>query len=120
MRLKSSHLIAAGIAVALAGWLASGQIGADRPAPEASSAVATATAARVPTVRVRELAAEPIDREIVLNGKTAPARVVTLRTEASGRIYEIGVARGALVAPGDVLVRLDPRERRAMVEEAEA
>src|SRR5687767_636953 len=113
MRLKSSHLIAAGGAVALAGWLASGQIGTDRPAPETSPAVETATATRVPTVRVRELPAEPIEREIVVNGKTAPARVVTLRAESSGRVDEIGLARGAPVAPGDVLVRLDPRERRA-------
>lgn len=120
MRLKSSHLIAAGIAVALAGWLASGQIGADRPAAEPSPAVATATAPPLATVRVRELAAEPVEREIVVNGKTAAARAVTLRAEASGRVDEIGVARGASVAPGDVLVRLDPRERRAMVEEAEA
>ena len=120
MRLKNSHLIAAGIALALAGWLASGQIGADRPAPEASPAVKAAMDQSVPTVRVRELSAAPIEREVVVNGKTAPARAVTLRAEASGRVDEVGVARGAAVAAGDVVVRLDPRERRAMVEEAEA
>ena len=120
MRPRRSHLIAAGIAVALAGWLASGRIGADRPAPETSPAVETAAAARVPTVRVRKLTAEPIQREIVVNGKTAPARLVTLRAETEGRVDEIGVARGAAVAAGDLLVRLDPRERRAKVQEAEA
>ena len=120
MRPKSSHLIAAGIVVALGGWLASGQIDADRPAPEASLAGESATAVRVATVRVRELTAEPIQREIVVNGRTAPAREVTLRAEASGRVEQIGAERGAVVAAGDVLIRLDPRERRAMVEEAEA
>jgi membrane fusion protein, multidrug efflux system len=120
VRLRSSHLIAAGIAVALAGWLASGQIGADRPAPDAPAVREAATVERVPTVRVRELTAEPVQREIVVNGKTAPARVVTLRAETDGRVDEIGVARGTPVAAGDVLVRLDPRERRAMVQEAEA
>jgi multidrug efflux system membrane fusion protein len=118
MRLKSSHLIAAGIAVALAGWLASGQIGADRAAPEPSPAVETAV--RVPSVRVRELTAEQVEREIVANGKTAPARVVTVRAETDGRVDEIGATRGAEVAAGDVLIRLDPRERRARVTEAEA
>jgi multidrug efflux system membrane fusion protein len=120
MRLKSSYLIAAGIAVALVGWLASGQIGADRPAPEMSAAVDAAAAERVPTVRVRQLTAEPVEREIVINGKTAPARVVTVRAETDGRIDEIGATRGAQVPAGDVLIRLDPRERRAMVAEAEA
>ena len=115
MRPRTSHLIAAGIAVALAGWLASGQIGADRPAPETSPAVETAAAARVPTVRVRGLTAEPIQREIVVNGKTAPARLVTLRAETEGRVDEIGAARGAAVAAGDLLIRLYPRERRAKV-----
>jgi membrane fusion protein, multidrug efflux system len=121
MRLKGSYLIAAAIAAALAGWLISGQIGADRSSSETPApAVETAAAVRLPTVRVCEVVAEPIQREIVVNGKTAPSRLVTLRAETSGRVEEIGVERGALVTAGDVLVRLDPRERRAMVEEAEA
>ena len=119
MRLRTSYLLAGAIALALAGWLASGQIGGTRSAPETPAAAAGA-AERVSSVRVRELVAEPIQREIVINGKTAPAREVTLRAEASGRVEQIGVERGALVAAGDVLIRLDPRERRAMVEEAEA
>ena len=120
-RLKSSYLIAGAIAGALAAWLASGQLGAGRPATEPpAGAAATTAAAPLPSVRVRELVAEPIRREIVVNGRTAPAREVTLRAEASGRVDEIGVERGALVAVGDALIRLDPRERRAMVDEAEA
>ena len=121
MRLRRSHLIAASIAIGVAGWLASGQIGAGRSTPE-TPALATETAAvvRLPTVRVRELVAEPIQREIVVNGKTAPARAVTLRAETNGRVEEIAVERGAPVAAGDLLVRLDPRERRAMLEQAEA
>ena len=120
MRIKTSYLIAGGIALAISGWLASGQLDAGKAAPEPTAAATQSDAARLPTVRVRELAALPIQREIVINGKTAPARVVTLRTETSGRVDAIGVARGAAVAAGDVLIRLDPRERRAMVEEAEA
>jgi multidrug efflux system membrane fusion protein len=120
MRIKTSYLIAAGIALAISGWLASGQLDAGKTAPEPAGPAAASDAARLPSVRVREMVAEPIQREIVINGKTAPARVVTLRAETSGRVDAIGVARGASVAAGDVLIRLDPRERRAMVEEAEA
>ncbi|MGH6901035.1 MAG: biotin/lipoyl-binding protein, partial [Geminicoccaceae bacterium] len=121
MRLNGSYLIAAAIAVALAGWLASGHIGAGRSPTEAPAGAVEPTAAvRLPNVRVRELDAAPIQREIVVNGKTAPSRQVTLRAEARGRVEVIGGERGALVAAGDVLVRLDPRERRAMVEQAQA
>jgi multidrug efflux system membrane fusion protein len=120
MRIRISYLIAAGIALAISGWLASGQLGAGKAVPEPTAAAARSDSARLPTVRVRELVAEPIQREIVINGRTAPARVVTLRAETSGRVDAIGAARGATVAAGDVLVRLDPRERRAMVEQAEA
>jgi multidrug efflux system membrane fusion protein len=120
VRPKGSHLIAAGIALALAGWLVSGHIGAERASSDPSPALATDAAVPVPTVRVRELSAEPIQREIVVNGKTAPARAVTVRAETDGQVDEIGAARGAPVAGGEVLIRLDPRERRAMVQEAEA
>jgi multidrug efflux system membrane fusion protein len=125
MRIKASHLLAAGIALALAGWLASGQLGAGRSANhEASGEGSVAKGAGVTpplaTVRVRDVVAEPIEREVVINGKTAPAREVTLRAETSGRVIELGPPRGAMVSAGDVLLRLDPRERDAMVEEAEA
>ena len=81
MRIKPSYLIAAGIALAISGWLASGQLGAGKAKPERAAAAAQSAAARLPTVRVREVVAEPIQREIIINGKTAPARAVTLRAE---------------------------------------
>lgn len=124
MRVKPSHLIAVGIVLALAGWLASGQIGAGRQPTRGEAAAvdpqATTSEARLPSVRVRDLVAEPVRREVVANGETAPARAVTVRAETSGRVVAIGPARGAMVAEGEVLVELDPRARRANVDEAEA
>ena len=120
MRIKTSYLIAAGIALAISGWLASGQLDAGRNAPEPTVAAARSDSARLPTVRVRELVAEPVDLVIVVNGKTAPARAVAIRAETDGRVVELGAERGESVEAGGLLVRIDARERAAMLEQAEA
>ena len=118
MRLKPSYAIAAAIVVVLTGWLLSGRLGADDPRRAVEAAP---TADRpLPAVRVRAVSAAPVASEIVINGKTAPARMVELRTETNGRVIELGPRRGAAVRAGDLLVRLDPREREAMVDQARA
>lgn len=120
MRIRSSYLIAGGMALALAGWLLSGQLGAGgRAAPDVTAGPASKQVVQT-SVRVREVVARPVEREVVVNGKTAPARAVALRTEAEGRVIELGPERGAEVGAGELLLRLDPRERRAMVAKAEA
>lgn len=118
MRLKKAHLIAGALALALAGWLISGQLGVGDPAPAATPAAQSE--APVPSVRVREVQAEPVQQEIVVNGNTEPARVVELRAETDGRVVELGPARGAAVEEGELLFRLDPRDRAALVSQAEA
>lgn len=120
MRIKTSYLVAAGIALAISGWLASGQLDAGKAEREPTAAAARSDSARLPTVRVRELVAEPVDLMIVVNAKTAPARAVAIRAETDGRVVELGAERGAPVEAGDLLVRIDARERAAMVEQAKA
>ena len=71
-------------------------------------------------VRVAVLHAEPVSRTIVLHGRTEPARAVTLRAELDGRVVAIGVERGARVAEGDEVARLDPRDLEARRREARA
>lgn len=121
LRLKPAHALAAGLVLALAGWLLSGQLGAGNPPPGSATGGGSEPAAREPpSVRIRSIAAEPVTREIVINGKTAPARTVTLRAETSGRVIGLGPERGVPVRTGEFLVRLDPRERQAMVDQARA
>ena len=121
MRIRSSYLIAAAIAAVLTGWLMSGQIGAGGAGggPEAESQNAYAEP-RLVSVRVRESVAAQVERVLVINGKSEAARTVRLRAETNGRVVALGPARGAAVEEGEVLVRLDPRERRAMLSQAEA
>jgi len=114
-----SWLLSAGIAVLVAAWLFSGQLGgADDKTitPDISPAPRTAQS----SVRVRTQSAEKIMRTIVVNGKTAPARIVDLAVETDGRVVFVGAQRGASVRRGEVIVRLDERDRSARLAQAEA
>src|SRR5690606_22055824 len=71
-------------------------------------------------VRVREQRAEEVERFIDVYGRTAPARSVTLKAETGGRVVEVAAERGAYTHKGDVLVRLDVRDRAAQLERARA
>jgi len=59
-------------------------------------------------------------RTIVVNGKTAPARITHLEAETDGRIEYVGAERGASLNTGDLIVRLDERDRSARLAQAEA
>lgn len=114
-----SWLISAAITAAIALWLASGHVGDDTKALEAAGQpeVQATTHARV---RVRHQTAEEVTRNIVVNGRTAPARVVELNAETDGRVVATGAERGDRFSAGDVIVKLDDRDRHARLAEAEA
>ena len=120
IRKRQSYLLALIIAVAVSVWILSGEL-----ANSAVSADATAhntVQARLEDFRVRvaTLDAEAVSRTIVLNGRTAPSRAVTLRAETDGRVIAVEAERGAELAEGDVVVRLDLRDREARLREARA
>ena len=113
-----SWLVSAGIVVAITLWLASGQFGAAGDDTDSNETVAVAAAKNA--VRVRTQSAEEVMRTIVVNGKTAPARIVQLAAETDGRVEYIGAERGASLERGEVIVRLDERDRSARLSQAEA
>lgn len=116
---RQSVLIALGMFIVLALWLLSGQLGK----VPADTTPATAPAEHrhaIPKVRVRTLQAGEIEQYVTVSGRTKPARAVTLRAEVEGRVFEVGVERGERVAEEEVIVRLDPRDRKARLAEARA
>ena len=122
MAMKTSYVIAGALALGLAGWLLSGQVGGNQPGDEeveTAAASAPEEADRL-MVRVRDLVPETIEREIVINGQTAPLRRVELRAETVGRVIDIADREGGFVDVGERLVRLDPRDRSLVKVEAEA
>jgi multidrug efflux system membrane fusion protein len=111
-------LLAALVAAAVIVWLASGSIGGPQ-APKEKQAAQVDTS--VPTrVQVRTQRAEPVTRVISVFGRTAPARSVEIKAETNGRVEAIKAARGQLVRKGEVMVRLDLRDRRARLEQMQA
>lgn len=113
-----SWFISAGIVVAVTLWVASGSLGntEDESTPsDAATVVPTQNA-----VRVRTQTAEEVMRTIVVNGKTAPARIAQLSAETDGRIEFIGAERGANLERGNLIVRMDERDRAARLAQAEA
>ena len=114
-----SWFVSAGIIVVVALWLVSGQFSNS----EETERSAEQTAATVPSrnaVRVRTQSAEEVMRTIVVNGKTAPARIVNLAAETDGRIEYIGAERGSSLKTGELIVRLDERDRSARLAQADA
>ena len=118
-RKSKSWLTSAGIAILIALWLMTGQGGETEPAAVAS-ADATADEDVRTSVRVRAQVAEEVTRIININGKTAPARVVEINAETAGRVVSVGIERGQRLDKGEVIVRLDERDRRARLAQAEA
>ena len=115
-----SWLYSGGIAVLITVWLASGSLGDDESPVDDVNASATSIAAPQSKVRVRTQTAEEIVRTIVVNGKTAPSRIVELSAETEGRVDFIGAERGANVAQGGIIAKLDERDRSARLAQAKA
>ena len=114
-----SWITSAGITIAIALWLASGHMGGGTKS-YGSEQNPQVTTAPIASVRVRHQFAEEFTRNIIVNGRTAPARIVELNAETDGRVIGIGVERGDRFDAGDVIVKLDQRDRRARLAQAEA
>jgi len=95
------------------------------PAPEATApADENATAPSTEQSKVGVVAihskARVIDSAVILRGRTEANRLVELRAETSGLVISEPLRKGAFVAKGDLLCRLDPAARNATLAEARA
>ena len=71
-------------------------------------------------VRVQSLEAIRHSRDIVARGRTDINRMVDVKAETMGRVEEVVAAEGRFVKRGDVLVRLDLRDRPERLAQAKA
>jgi len=113
-------LYSASVAVLITLWLLSGQTGGGEPANAGVQTSLASSDRPQNKVRVRTQTAEEVMRTIVVNGQTAPARIVELSAETDGRVIFVGAERGANVNRKDVIVRLDKRDRNARLAQAKA
>lgn len=119
MSTYKSWLTSAGIALAIAMWLVSGQLAEDEAVTREPISVVE-PGELMTSVRIRTQSAEEVTRTITINGKTAPARIVEINAETNGRVIATGVARGERLQQGDVIVTLDERDRLARLTQARA
>ena len=119
LKRRRSLVTAILVAVAVSAWVWSGEHAGRSPPPPSREAAAVERQ-RDFDVRVAVLHAEPVGRTIVVSGRVESARAVTLRAEIDGRVVALGAVRGARVAEGEEIVRLDPRDLEARQREARA
>ena len=115
-----SWFLSAGIAVLVGLWMLSGQLDNGDTQERNTQRSTTSPTIKRSSVRVRTQSAEEVQRTIVVNGKTAPARVVELSAETDGRVEFIGAERGRNISRGELIVRLDERDRSARLSQAKA
>jgi len=111
-----SAWLAAGLLALVAGWFASGMLTAgdaprlppgDGAAAPVRVAVAASTAQRVGDV-------------LILEGQAMPDRETGVVAETSGQIVDLVAPKGAMLAAGDIIARLDGTGREADLRRAEA
>lgn len=120
--MRRSYLWAALFALAIGGWLASGQLlpgkaGNPDPAETPGSAGASETPFRV---QAATFTAEPRIASIAVRGFTEASRRIEVRARTSGIIEESPFSQGDAVGRGDLLCRLDMAGRKAQLEQARA
>jgi multidrug efflux system membrane fusion protein len=117
--MKNSYLTAGVILLVVVLWMLSGLL-RDDAAPAAAAKVSAQASAGLTQVRVKTFHAEPVTREVVFSGHSAPLRSVDLRAETIGTVASLPVPRGAPVHKGEVLITLAEDNRGARLREAQA
>ncbi len=71
-------------------------------------------------LEVTPMEATPRRRYVVLYGETAPLRSVALKAETQGTVVGIPAEEGQALKKGDVILKIDERDRQARLTQAEA
>ena len=117
----TSVWIAVGLAALATGWVASGMVGDDPVQPETQRVAAEVdTVEAAFAVRTRLSDSQLHRKTLLVRGRTEAERIVNIKTETEGQIVELPVEEGAIVEGGQVVAQIDPRERPASLQEAEA
>ncbi|MEM7561887.1 MAG: efflux RND transporter periplasmic adaptor subunit [Pseudomonadota bacterium] len=119
--MNRSHWTALVLTIAAVAWMASGLYGGDAAGPADQQKLTDAKNRDTPVrVQTRISNANQIERNVLIQGVTAPARQVTLRAETMGSIEAIKIAEGQVVSRGNLLMQLEMRDRQSRLREAQA
>ncbi len=114
-------LMAIAVVAGLYFWIVPGS---GEAAPEAGAPAVAQAPAEEETRPIRVVAfesqARPVDRAILLRGRTEARRLVDVRAETGGLVVSEPLRAGAEVEEGQLLCRLDSGAREAQLAQAEA
>lgn len=74
----------------------------------------------LPSVQVKQVKRQIMRPSVRLSGRTSANREVHIKAEISAKVIDIPVKKGAMVKKGDIILKLDPRDWPARVEQAQA
>lgn len=123
--IRFSHVLAIGLTAGVAAYMLGGttMLSGNGPVDPDAPVRATDTASGDPelfAVRARLFEAQERPNALVMRGRTQADASIDVSAETGGRIVEVAVREGDMVARGDVLCRLDEAARQAMVTQARA
>ena len=72
------------------------------------------------TVLARDVGTESFFRRVRITSKTAPSRSVDLKAETDGTIGSVGASRGTYLKKGEVIARIELKDRPERLEQAKA
>ncbi len=116
--MKSSMGMAVAVAVCLLAWMLSGVLTAQAPKlPEKKR-----EQKNIPRIKVQThlLYAQPVTREVLVQGQLEALRRVDIRAETEGRVKQVLVEKGQRVAADEVLLQLRMDTRQVALREARA
>ena len=97
-------------------WIASGVVSGDDQKPQVEEEKSGETLVQV---RVRESIAQPMQDEVSLTGHTRASRKIDISAETAGQVKELLAEKGEAVKEGQVIAKIEIRDRAARVQEAE-
>ncbi len=114
-----SIVIAAIIAISIIIWVASGQFNNNKPTSKLKDGPKVSKTLKKPfLVETKIYKSSSRKSEIVLRGKTDSARKIDIKAETDGKIEKIYIKKGSSVTKGQVLFKINMKDRNARLKEA--
>lgn len=117
--MKTSHKIAIAVAVIGFVWVGSGMVFSGKDKTPSPAAEKPAEEEKLVEVRVRDITALDYTDSVLVTGRTQGSRSVDLSGEISAQVVEIIKDKGLSANAGDLLAKLEIKDRAAKVAEAQ-
>lgn len=120
MKINTSYVITATLAVILATWFFIKTSANKNSTPETLPTPTTTASAELPEVIYEQFEAQKHPNRFELYGRTEARRIVDIKAETAGLVISTPISEGRKVKTGEVLCRQDIDARQANLDQANA